>query len=149
MKTVRALVLYHSQQYGNTAKMAEAVAEGLRSGGCEVTLHNANDGRFPITDLPMYSCVAIGTPDYFSYMAGTLKTFMDDWYLHRNEPGYVGRPYAVFFSHGGGGRARGSLSLFSRLGERMGDMVESNGTPSQKVLEECRRLGYKLTEATR
>ena len=44
----RALVLYHSQQHGNTGKMAEAVAEGLESEGCEVTLHNANEGRYPI-----------------------------------------------------------------------------------------------------
>jgi flavorubredoxin len=29
----KALVLYHSQQYGNTGKMAEAMAEGLRVGG--------------------------------------------------------------------------------------------------------------------
>ncbi|MFX0071276.1 MAG: flavodoxin domain-containing protein, partial [Candidatus Hermodarchaeota archaeon] len=43
----KALVLYHSQQYGNTKKMAEAVAEGLRSEGCEVILHNTNDSRFP------------------------------------------------------------------------------------------------------
>jgi len=146
---VKALVLYHSQQHGNTAKMAEAVAEGLKAGGCEITLHNANRGRFPITDLPNYSCIALGTPDYFSYMAGTLKTFMDDWYLHRNEPGYGGKPYAVFYSHGGGGRARDSLSLFSRLGDKVGDIVESHGDPSQKILDECRRLGSQLAKAMR
>lgn len=84
----KALVLYHSQQHGNTSKMAEAVAEGLRSEGCDVTLHNANEGRYPIEEYPKYDCVAFGTPDYFSYLAGTLKTFMDDWYIHRNEPGY-------------------------------------------------------------
>ena len=146
---VKALVLYHSQQHGNTAKMAEAVAEGLRAGGCEVTLHNANEGRFPITEYPIYSCIALGTPDYFSYMAGTIKTFMDDWYLHRNERGYVGKPYVAFYSHGGGGRARDSLSLFSRLGNKVGDTVESHGTPRQKILDECRRLGSQLAKAKR
>ena len=29
---VKALVLYHSQEFGNTAAMAEAVAEGIQLG---------------------------------------------------------------------------------------------------------------------
>ena len=73
----KALVLFHSQQHGNTDKMAKAVAEGLRSEGFTVTLHNANDERYPIEEFPVYDCVVFGTPDYFSYLAGTLKTFMD------------------------------------------------------------------------
>ena len=46
---VKALVLYHSQEFGNTAAMAEAVAEGLQDAGCEVDLFNTNEGRFDIT----------------------------------------------------------------------------------------------------
>jgi flavorubredoxin len=143
----KALVLYHSQQHGNTGKMAEAVAEGLRSEGCEVTLHNANEGRYPIEEYPQYNCVAFGTPDYFSYLAGTLKTFMDDWYIHRNETGYNGRPYAVFYSHGGGGRVKESLSLFSRVGTQIGESVGSRGAPDRTVLDKCRALGVELAKA--
>lgn len=146
---VKALVLYHSQQYGNTRKMAEAVAEGLRSEGCDVTKHNANDERYPIEDYPQYDCVALGTPDYFSYLAGTMKTFMDDWYIHRNETGYQGKPYAVFYSHGGGGRARSALSIFSRIGTQVGTPVESSGAPSSKALDECRALGVGLAKAAK
>jgi len=146
---MKALVLYHSQQYGNTEKMANAIAEGLRSEGLDVELHNANDERFPIEKYPAYHCVAFGTPDYFSYVAGTLKTFMDDWYINRNKPGYQNKPYAVFYSHGGGGRARESLSLFSRVGTQIGKSVESRGTPSLKVLEECRNLGADLAKAVK
>jgi NAD(P)H dehydrogenase (quinone) len=144
---VKALVLYHSQQYGNTGKMAEAVAVGLREGGCDVSLHNANEGRFPISELPKYQCIAFGTPDYFSYMAGTLKTFMDDWYLNRNKPGFTDKTYGVFFSHGGGGRAKDSLNLFSRVGRIVGKPVESQGSPSEKVLTECRNLGLHLAKS--
>ena len=32
------LVLYHSQEYGNTGAMAEAIGEGARAAGAEVTL---------------------------------------------------------------------------------------------------------------
>ena len=103
---MKALVLYHSQQYGNTEKMAKAVAEGLTEAGCNVTLHNANMKRYPIEEYGSYDIVAFGTPDYFSYMAGTIKTFLDDWYLNRNKSGYKDKPYALFMSHGGGGRAK-------------------------------------------
>lgn len=143
----KALVLYHSQQQGNTGKMAEAVAEGLTSEGCEVTLHNANERRYPIDEYPMYDCVAFGTPDYFSYIAGTLKTFMDDWYIHRNEPGYQDKPYVVFYSHGGGGRVKEALSLFSRVGTQVGKPIASLRAPDQSVLNQCRDLGVELAKA--
>jgi NAD(P)H dehydrogenase (quinone) len=141
---VKALVLYHSQQYGNTEKMAEAVAEGLGEEGCDVTVHNANEGRFPIEDFPSYDCVAFGTPDYFSYVAGTLKTFMDDWYINRNKPGYQGKPIIVFYSHGGGGRVREHLSLFNRVGDKVAESVGSRGTPDQRTLDQCKSLGREL-----
>jgi len=79
---VKALVLYHSQEFGNTQEMAEAVAQGLREAGCETKMFNTNEGRFDMTEFPQYDCVAFGSPDYFSYVAGGLKTFMDDHYIH-------------------------------------------------------------------
>lgn len=45
------LVLYHSQEYGNTRAMAEAVAEGARQGGAEATLVNTNDVRMDIESV--------------------------------------------------------------------------------------------------
>lgn len=141
---VKALVLYHSQQYGNTEAMAKAVAEGLKQAGATVTLHNANDHRYPIEEYGGYDLVAVGTPDYFSYVAGTLKTFMDDWYINRAKPGYQGKQVAVFYSHGGGGRARDSLSLFDRLGTRVGSPVESHGKPDSATLAKCVELGRQL-----
>ena len=45
---MKALVLYHSQEFGNTKKMAETVAEGLRESGCDVDLFNTNEARFDI-----------------------------------------------------------------------------------------------------
>jgi len=143
----KALVLYHSQQYGNTEKMANAVAEELTRKGCTVTLHNTNTTRFPIEEYPEYDLIAIGTPDYFSYMAGTIKTFLDDWYLHRNEPGYTGKPFVLFMSHGGGGRARDALTVFSRIGTQKGELVSSSGSPSTQVLEQCRALGKSLARS--
>ena len=143
---MKALIIYHSQQHGNTGKMAEAVADGFGEGA---TLWNTNEERFDVNKVPEYDCIAVGTPDYFSYMAGTLKTFMDDIYIaERNGvKGITGKPIRLFFSHGGGGRAKEPFEkLFNRLGDVVGETVESSGTPSAGTLEACRSLGKSLAE---
>jgi len=146
----KALVLYHSQEFGNTAAMAEAVAEGLRAAGCEVDNFNTNDGRFDVTRFPQYDCAAFGSPDYYSYIAGGLKTFMDDHYIYDVRKGLTGlreKPYVLFYSHGGGGRVKEIMErIFRRVGTLVGEPVGSRGRPDKQVLESCRALGKELAE---
>ncbi len=148
---MRALVLYHSQEFGNTRPMAEAVAEGLKSAGADATLFNTNDGRFEIGTFPPFECAAFGSPDYYSYIAGGLKVFLDDHYIARTRDGMEGlqdKPYALFYSHGGDGKVRGPLEdLFKRIGTKVGETVESHGKPSEEVLAKCRALGEELAGA--
>jgi multimeric flavodoxin WrbA len=147
---IKAIVIYHSQEYGNTQIMAEALAEGLRDAGCKTTIFNTNDGRYDVTEFPQYDCVAFGTPDYFSYIAGGLKTFMDDHYIQdvrKGLKGLKGKPYALFYTHGGGGRVRDTLSIFKRVGTLVGNPIESYGRPTLEVLEKCRALGKQLATA--
>ena len=144
------LVLYHSQQYGNTEAMAKAVAAGAQGAGAEVTLHNANEERFDVSRYRACDAAAFGTPDYYSYIAGTLKVFLDDWFLAKREDpsGLTDKPIALFYSHGGGGAVRGPLKdLFTKLGTPVVEPVESLGEPSGSVLQQCRDLGRSLAEA--
>jgi flavorubredoxin len=144
------LILYHSQEYGNTAAMAAGVAEGARAAGAEVTLVNTNEQRLAIEQYRRFDAVAFGSPDYYSYIAGGLKVFVDDWYIARksNRRGLENKPYGLFYSHGGGGRARGPLQeLFSRMGSQVGETIESYGRPNDAVLEACRELGRQLANA--
>ena len=147
----KALVLYHSQEFGNTAAMAQAVAEGLQDAGCEVDLFNTNEGRYDVTRFPPYDCVAFGSPDYYSYIAGGLKTFMDDHYIQDVRKGLGGlreKPYVLFYSHGGGGRVKDAmLRIFRRVGTLIGEPVESRGSPDQQALEKCKALGKELAQA--
>ena len=149
---VKALVLFHSQEFGNTRAMAEAVAEGLKDAGCEVELFNTNEGRFDMARFPQFGCVAFGSPDYFSYIAGGLKTFMDDHYIHDvrlHLKGLKGKPYALFYSHGGGGRVKSALGIFKRVGTLVGEPVESHGKPDSRALKQCRALGKALGDAAK
>ena len=144
------LILYHSQQHGNTQRMATAVADGARAAGADVIIHNGNDGRFDVETYRSFDAAAFGSPDYFSYIAGTLKVFLDDWYIAKgqNPTGLVDKPLVLFYSHGGGGAVKRPLeTLFARLGHQMGKTVESLGAPSGRVLEACQELGRQLAEA--
>jgi len=144
---VKALVLYHSQEFGNTGLMAEAVAEGLRGAGCDVDTFNTDEGRYDVTQFPQYDCVAFGTPDYFSYVAGGLKTFMDDFYVHEVRKGLKGltrKPYALFYSHGGGGRVKDALTVFRRVGTLVGEPVGCYREPDGETLEKLKALGAEL-----
>jgi multimeric flavodoxin WrbA len=143
------LVLYHSQEYGNTAAMAKAVSEGARAAGAEVTSVNTNEQRLDPEQYRRFDAVAFGSPDYFSYIAGGLKVFLDDWYIARKSKrqGLEGKPYGLFYSHGGGGDVRGPLEeLFGRMGSQVGQTVESRGRPNDAVLAACRELGRQLAE---
>ena len=145
------LVLYHSQEYGNTAAMAEAIGQGARTAGTEVTLVNTNEKRLDIEQYRHFDAVAFGSPDYWGYIAGGLKVFMDDWYIARksNRQGLEDKPYGLFYSHGGGGAVHGPLEkLFSRTGSKIGETIESYGRPNNIVLGACRELGRQLADVT-
>ncbi len=146
------LVLYHSQEYGNTAAMAEAVGEGMRAAGATVTLVNTNEQRLDLEQYRHFDAVAFGSPDYYDYIAGGLKVFLDDWDIavRSNRHGLEDKPYGLFYSHGGGGRVRGPLEkLFRRMGAQLGETIESHGRPNDAVLEACRELGRQLARAVR
>jgi NAD(P)H dehydrogenase (quinone) len=144
------LVLYHSQEHGNTKAMAEALAAGARLAGAAVSLMNTNEGRLDIERFRLSDAVAFGTPDYYSYLAGGLKVFLDDWHIAKmaKPEGLTGKPYGLFYSHGGGGAVRGPLiKLFQGIGTLVGDVVESKGAPDQKALDACGKLGRDIAAA--
>ena len=148
MSTV--LVLYHSQEFANTHAMAEAVGQGARSAGAEVQLVNTNEQRLAMETYRAADAVAFGSPDYYSYIAGGLKVFLDDWYIAKqaDDRGLKDKPYSLFYSHGGGGAVRQHLEkLFTAAGTRIGEIIESRGRPDEDILTACRALGRQLAQA--
>jgi NAD(P)H dehydrogenase (quinone) len=90
----KILVLYYSA-YGHIEIMAEAIAEGARSAGAEVSLkrvpelvpeavarssHMKLDQKAPIAtvdELPLYDAIIFGTPTRFGNMAAQMRNFLD------------------------------------------------------------------------
>ena len=71
----KIIVIYHSQQFGDTKALAEALAEGVREAGAAVEIISTNERRITLEEFLTADGAALGTPDYFSYIAGTIKTF--------------------------------------------------------------------------
>jgi len=141
----KILVIYHSQT-GNTEAMAKAVATGAKAAGATVTLKKAVNAD--VTDLLNCDAVVIGTPNYFSYMAGMVKDFFDRvWATVRGQ--MENKPYAVFGSYGGGGLP--AIESVEKICEGLGmkKMFESIGVqrqPTPDNLKACKELGKKLAK---
>ncbi len=144
----KVLVVYHSQEKGNTRKMAELVAQGCRSvSGVQVDLINVLDHRVSMDAAEQADGFALGSPDYFSYMAGGLKQFFDDlclasWAGRKN----AGKPYVAFLTHGGGGAAMKSiedLSAALKL-EKAAPSLTCKGEPAGQAVQQSIDLGKAL-----
>lgn len=145
----KILIVYHSLS-GNTKKMAESVAEGARGvSETEVTIKTGLEAT--IDDLLTCDAIALGSPDYFSYMAGGLKDFFDRTY-YPSQDKVAGKPAAVFASAGGPpenilrvlDQAVGWFKL-----KKVADSVGSSGGVSAGALNACRDLGRELAEAAK
>jgi multimeric flavodoxin WrbA len=142
----KVLVVYHSLS-GNTKKMAEAVAEGAKAAGAQVALKTGIEAG--VDDLLNCDAVALGSPDYFSYIAGGLKDFLDRTY-YPTQGKVTGRPAAVFASAGGPperviGILKQALGWFKL--KQVADPVGCSGKPSAEALSACKELGRALAEA--
>lgn len=144
----KILLIYHSQQYGNTKILAEALAEGAREQGAEVSLINTNERRVTLGEFSAADAVAIGSPDYFSYVAGTIKTFFDNIYQWDKAGEQVtGKPAVIFYTHGSGGRVKGPLEqLAGRFFEQVGEAVGSARPITDDAKKACNALGRELAK---
>jgi flavorubredoxin len=141
----KILVVYCSMS-GNTEAAADLVAEGARSAGAEVVVKRGGDAG--PDDLLACDAVALGSYDAFSYMGGPLKDFCDRAY-YPTKGKVTDKPYGAFLTHGGGGRAIGSIESLagSFKFKKVADAVLVKGRPDAEAAEGLKALGAKLAEA--
>jgi multimeric flavodoxin WrbA len=111
-------------------------------------MFNTNERRVSLNDLLAADAVAIGTPDYYSYIAGTIKTFFDDLYLwDKAGKAVTGKPAALFYSHGGGGLVKQSLEKFGiRFFKQVGETIERGPANAEEAQKKGRALGRELAQ---
>ncbi len=142
----KILVTYHSQS-GRTKMMAERVAAGVASiDGAEAVLKPASEAT--LEDLLECRGLAIGSPEYFGYMAGLVKDFFDRTYEEaRGKTGVFRKPYVTFISAGNDGT--GALRAIERicLGypfKKVAEPLIARGEMGPAILEQCETLGQTI-----
>jgi multimeric flavodoxin WrbA len=143
---VEVLILFYSRN-GRTETLAKAILQGVNHiEGVSPKLVQVDTAT--VNDLISCDAVAFGSPNYFSYMAGLMKDFFDRALSIREK--VMGKP-AVAFTSGGGSSNSALLTLERMITsfrlEKIAEGIVSQGTPIQKDLEACERIGEALARA--
>lgn len=124
--------------------MAHAVARGANSMENVTTmLKEARETQ--LDDLLGCDGLAIGSPEYFGYMAGAIKDLFDrTYYLARGREEIFKKPYVVFISAGNDGL--GALASIERICvgyqfKKVYDPVIARGEINDAYLAQCEELG--------
>lgn len=155
---MQVLVLYHSRT-GNTKRLAEAVAEGVREvQGCEAILRTPEAVK--IEEFRDSHAVVVGSPVYFGGMAAELKKVLDDFLkVRRQMEGKVGAAFATS-AHPTGGKETTILAIHQAMLIYgmivMGDPLDAGGhygvacagAPDEATLGHARRLGARVARTT-
>lgn len=160
--TIKILVAYHSVT-GNTERMAQGVVEGAKAvPGTIVALKRVQE--VTAQDLFGADAVVVGSPVYWSNMAGEVKTFFDNWQLKFGVfPEFKMRDkVGAAFATGGQISSGKELAMLSILGAMLGNqmIVVSGGgafgasattegdSPGidDKELDGARQLGKRVAE---
>ena len=142
----KLLVVYHSQS-GNTETAAKIVSDAASGiSGTEVVTKKALEAN--AEDLLACDAIAVGTPDYFSYMAGGLKDFFDRTF-YPTQGQVTDKPCGIFLTHGGGGRAVDSVKGIcgSFKFNVIAEPVLVLNSPDEEATRELVNLGESLAEA--
>jgi NAD(P)H dehydrogenase (quinone) len=162
--TIQVLVAYHSVT-GNTEKMALGVAEGAKGvAGTVVVLKRVHE--VTAQDLFLSNAVVVGSPVYWSNMAGEVKTFFDNWQLKFGVfPEFKMRDkVGAAFATGGQISSGKELVMLSILAAMLGNQMivvsgggafgasatTEGGSPGidEKELDSARQLGKRVAEVT-
>ena len=140
----KALILYYSRT-GNTEKMANAVAEGIKSTGeveVEINYHVETQ------DLSSYDAIIVGAPTYNHEMPLDFKNL----FLEAAVEGISlkDKVAAVFGSYGWSGEAPKLILEIMKYKFEMKTIEPPllvKYTPDQNSLNECKNLGRKVSES--
>lgn len=137
---------------GNTEALAAAIAEGAQgagNGNVDVTLKRASETSRP--DIEDASALAFGSPTYYSYMSGEMKTLFDNALPFKDT---LYKKPAIAFATGNGGQLKciqsieGILEFFEVSFVQRSDIISAGlavqGKPDDSALRQARAIGRKL-----
>ena len=166
-KRIRVLIVFFSES-GNTKKMAEFIAEGVRregdvkgedfeDGSVEVELKHVDE--VAIEDLLDAEAIIVGSPTYYGTMAWNLKKLLDESVkYHQKLDGKVGAAFASSGGIGGGNETtimdilkamliHGMIIQGNPTGDHYGPVAV--GSPDRRSKKNCIQLGERVVRLIR
>ncbi|MFH0855363.1 MAG: flavodoxin domain-containing protein [Candidatus Omnitrophota bacterium] len=149
----KTLIVYYSRG-GNTRKMAELIANGVKSEGLEVTVKDVKE--VAVDDLLKYDGLIIGSPTYYGSMAFEIKKLFDDSVkLHGKLDGKIGAAFSSSRNIAGGNETA-ILDILNAMlihgmiiqGDYSGDHYGpvAIGSPDERSSMECLRMGSRFAK---
>lgn len=149
----KILVIYYSET-GNTKKMAESVAEGIKKETVEVELKSVGDTK--PDELLKFDGIIIGSPTYYGSMAAAIKKLLDESVkFHGKLDGKIGAAFSSSANIGGGNETT-ILDILNAMlihgmiiqGDPSGDHygAVSIGVPDSRAKRQCKRLGSRVAK---
>jgi len=149
----KALVVYYSRS-GNTKKMAELIADGIKKEGVEAVLKDVKDTD--ADELLKYDALVLGSPTYYGTMSAEIKKLLDDSVtFHGKLEGKVGAAFASSANLAGGNETT-ILDILNAMlihgmiiqGDPQGDHYGpvAIGAPDARATKECVRLGSRVAK---
>ena len=153
---MKILVSYYSRT-GNTKKMAEAIAKGIKEVGvaCEVK----EISEVNVDELLTYEGLIFGSPTYYGLMAAEMKKLIDDSVkYHGRLDGKIGGAFTSSGMMGGGGETtifsifealliHGMIILGDAKMQHYGPL--SVGAPDKDAENNCTKYGRKIAALTK
>lgn len=147
-ETRKGLVVCYGSMYGNTRRMAEAVAEGAAEAGLrKIIVHNLSVSQpsFVLADIFRYGALAVGSPTY----NGGLFPVVEDLMRRLEERAVSRHRLGCFGGFTWSGQAnRVMLAHNEKMKmELVAEPVEWKQAPDAAAFERARALGRALAEA--
>lgn len=147
MAKPKLVVVYLSTQ-GNTKKMADAIAEGAEDRGVES--HSVSFYEADMGELKDANAIAFGSSTFWYKMHAPMEHFIERMGKDLGDT-LKGKVGAAFGSYGWSGEAPADIAKMMRaLGMEVVDPVlRVQFAPTEKDLEECKRLGKDIANAVK
>ncbi|MDX8409512.1 MAG: NAD(P)H-dependent oxidoreductase [Mariprofundales bacterium] len=107
---MQVLILYHSD-YGNTEKMAQAIAKGAQTAADDVRCSLVRVEEATMDQLVAADVIFLGSPVHMGTMAWKVKKLIDDCGKLWMENALAGKVAGIFATGGGLGNAGGGVEL--------------------------------------
>ena len=147
----KVLILYYSRS-GNTKKMADAIARGIKKEGVEAEVKKAQDSE--ANDLLKFDGIIVGSPTYYGTMAYEIKQIFDQSVkFHGKLDGKIGAAFSSSANIGGGNETT-ILDILNAMlihgmiiqGDPQGDHygAVAIGSPDSRATKQCLRMGERF-----